>query len=423
MKGMMQMTEKRKVSLARAGELKKDAIPYEEAKRHIFKGTGRRFTSRYQKQKEQILTLLGAGEEEWADWRWQLQNRIEHVELLRQILKLSEKEEEEIRQVSVRYRWAITPYYLALIDPENSEDAVRRIAIPTGLELDGSGKEDPMDEEHTNPAGAVTRRYPDRLIINVTNACGMFCRHCQRRRRIGENDRETSEGLLHESVEYIRSNPEIRDVLITGGDPFALEDDFLEGLLFRLREIPHVEIIRIGTRTPVTMPQRITSELVNMLKRYHPIYVNTQFNHPQELTREAIEACSRMADTGVVLGNQMVLLEGVNNDKYVVRLLNHELLRARVRPYYIFHAKQVVGTEHFRTSVDDGIEIMEYLRGHTSGLAVPTYIINAPGGLGKTPVLPEYLLEKNNDMVRLRTWEGKEFWYPNRPSPLDGSAV
>jgi lysine 2,3-aminomutase len=211
----------------------------------------------------------------------------------------------------------------------------------------------------------------------------------------------------------VRDNPEIRDVLITGGDPLTLRNGFIEHLLSELRGIRHVEIIRIGTRTIVTMPQRIDWNLIEMLKQFQPIYINTQFNHPQEITREAITACNRLANAGIPLGNQMVLLKGVNDDKYVVRLLNHELLKARVRPYYIFHAKQVIGTRHFKTSIDDGIEIMEHLRGHTSGMAIPTYIVNAPKGGGKTPILPQYIIKREDGEVRFRTWEGKEFSYPN----------
>lgn len=413
----MQMTDSRQVSLERAEELRQDTLPYEEAKKTIMTGTDKNFVDRYLAQKEKILNLLKAGEDEWDDWKWQFANRIDNLDLLSKIIKLSNKEKEAIRKVSSTYRWAITPYYLALVNPHNhpGKNPVRLMAIPSGRELDATGHEDPMDEEHTNPAGAITRRYPDRLIINVTNACGMFCRHCQRRRRIGESDQHSTAQLICESIDYVRRNKEIRDVLITGGDPLTLKNGAIDALLDRLREIPHVEIIRLGSRAPVTMPQRITHDLVEILKKYHPLYLNTQFNHPQEMTREALEACNRLADAGVVLGNQMVLLEGVNNDKYVVRLLNHELLKARVRPYYIFHAKQVTGTRHFRTSVDDGIEIMEYLRGHTSGLAIPTYIINAPGGLGKIPILPQYLVEKTDEYVKLRTWENKELLYPNHP--------
>ncbi|MGI6168988.1 MAG: KamA family radical SAM protein, partial [Christensenellales bacterium] len=242
----------------------------------------------------------------------------------------------------------------------------------------------------------------------------MYCRHCQRRRRIGEADLHASPSMIDDSIRYVQDNAEIRDVLITGGDPLAMDDDQLESIIRRLRAIPHVEIIRIGTRTPVTMPQRITDSFAKMLTRYHPIYVNTQFNHPAEITPESSAACERLANHGVFMGNQMVLLRGINDDKYIVRLLNQELLRIRVRPYYIFHAKRVVGTHHFKTSIDKGLEIMEYLRGNTSGMAIPTYIVNAPGGLGKTPILPQYLQEIAPEKILLKTWEGRLVEYPNQ---------
>ncbi len=403
----------RETSIKRAEELGLYNLPYEEARKNIVTGTGGAFREWYSVQKEKIMSMLGATDDDWDNWIWQFRNRTDDLDFLCEVLALSDKEREEINKVAEKYRWAITPYYLALINPLDPNDPIRRLSVPSAAELEGTGQTDPMDEEHTNPAGVITRRYPDRLIINVTNACAMFCRHCQRRRGIGGYDTDSGAQLIMESVQYIRENPEIRDVLITGGDPLTLRNGFLEDLLSELREIRHVEIIRIGTRTIVTMPQRISWDLVEMLKKYHPIYVNTQFNHPQEMTREAITACNRLANAGIPVGNQMVLLRGVNDDKYTVRLLNHELLKARVRPYYIFHAKQVIGTGHFTTSVDTGIDIMEHLRGHTSGMAIPTYIVNAPKGGGKTPILPQYMLDRDENSVTFRTWEGKEFVYPN----------
>jgi lysine 2,3-aminomutase len=268
----------------------------------------------------------------------------------------------------------------------------------------------------TNPAGCVTRRYPDRLILNVTNECGMYCRHCQRRRNIGTIDRVANESVIAESVEYVRDHPEIRDVLVTGGDPFTMPTPRLERILAALRAIPTVEIIRVGTRTPVTLPQRIDAALCRMLARYHPLYVNTHFNHPQEVTEEARLACARLAAAGIPLGNQAVLLAGVNDDPFVMRCLNQELLKIRVRPYYIFHAKTVRGTGHFRTSFADGLDIMEYLRGYTSGLAIPAYIVNAPGGLGKTPLLPQYVMERTDDHLTIKTWENVMIRIPDAPT-------
>lgn len=402
------------ISLVRAKELKEYNTPFEEAKAHITCGTDSAFRERYAIQKEKIMAIFGGTDDDWGDWLWQLKNRTEDISLLSEVLHLSEAERESINIVGEKFRWAITPYYLALINPDDPEDPVRKMSVPSIEELDESGYADPMDEEHTNPAGVITQRYPDRLIINVTNACAMFCRHCQRRRKISEYDSDSGAQAIKESIRYIRENSNIRDVLITGGDPLTLRNGFLEDLLAEIRSIKHVEIIRIGTRTLVTMPQRITASLVEMLQKYRPIYINTQFNHPQEITRASIAACNRLTNAGIPLGNQMVLLNGVNNDKYIVRLLNHELLKACVRPYYIFHAKQVIGTMHFRTSIDDGIEIMEHLRGYTSGLAIPTYIVNTSGGLGKTPILPQYIIDKNDDFITLRTWEGQIVKYPNR---------
>lgn len=404
----------REISLKRAQELKNYVAPFLAVKDNIPLGTTAAFQSHYQINKQKLLSSLGAAESDWADWQWQFKNRITTEEQLGSILPLSADQKAAIRTVSGKYRWATTPYYLALINPDDPDDPVRKLSVPQLCEMDERGYADPMAEEYTNPAGSITRRYPDRLIINATNACAMYCRHCQRRRKIGESDRHTKKELIDESIRYIQENPEIRDVLITGGDPLTMSASQIESILSRVRAIPHVEIIRIGTRTLVTMPMRITDELAKMLSRYHPIYVNTQFNHPAEITPESAAACERLANHGVCLGNQMVLLRGINDDKYVVRLLNQELLKIRVRPYYIFHAKRVVGTYHFRTSIDKGLEIMQYLRGNTSGLAIPTYIVNAPGGLGKTPILPQYLQSISPEKIVLRTWEGKALEYPNQ---------
>lgn len=313
----------------------------------------------------------------------------------------------EIDEVGKHYRWAVSPYYLSLIDQENNDDPIKKISIPNILELQGGGSSDPMSEEYTNPAGSITRRYPNRCIINVTNTCANYCRHCQRRRRIGEIDTITDWSEIEQSIEYIKENEEITDVLITGGDPLTLSDDIIEKIVSQVRAISHVEIIRIGTRTLVTMPQRITKELVERLKKYQPLYINTHFNHPYEVTEDTKRACNLLADNGIVLGNQMVLLKGVNNDKFIVRLLNEKLLQSRVRPYYIFHAKQVIGTLHFEPKIQEGLEIMEYLRGNTSGLGIPTYILNAPNGLGKIPLLPNYIQKINGNEIVFKTWENK----------------
>ncbi|WP_155485990.1 glutamate 2,3-aminomutase [Paraclostridium sordellii] len=400
------MDEKNRVSLERAKELKLRIEDYIKIKDSIPKGLEQE--EQINKRKNNILNILGASESDWNNYKWQLSNRITDVDTLAKILNLTQKEIDSIREVQSQFRWAISPYYLSLINPDDSYDPIKLMSIPTYIELDDEISDlDPMGEEFTNPAGSITRRYPDRLIINVTNECAMYCRHCQRRRNIGQEDCQKSRDIIKESIDYVRNNEEIRDVLITGGDPLTLNDSMLEWIISELRSIKHVDYIRLGSRTLVTMPQRITDEFCDMIKKYHPIYINTHFNHPMEITKETKEACEKLANSGVPLGNQAVLLNGVNNDKYLMRALNHELLKVRVKPYYIFHSKHVKGTSHFNTSVDEGMEIMEYLRGYTSGMAIPTYIINAPKGKGKTPLLPQYLISKGSDYIMIRTWEGE----------------
>ena len=364
-------------------------------------------------RQQEIRRILRASQDQWDDYRWQLANRVKTVESLAQLIPLDPVTLETIGRVSAQYRFAISPYYLSLIDPTDPDCPIRRQAVPAIEELNPEGELDPMDEEHSSPVPSVTRRYPDRLIIKVTNQCGMYCRFCQRRRLIGETDRAVSPETLRKAIDYIREQPEIRDVLITGGDALMLSDEVLDRLLKNLRAIPHVEIIRLGTRTPVTLPQRITPELVEMLKKYHPLYINTHFNSPAEITAEARQACDRLANAGIPLGNQMVLLNGVNNNKFVVRRLNQLLLTLRVKPYYIFHPKAVRGTSHFWVRLEEGLEIMEGLRGYTSGLAVPTYIVNGPDGLGKTPLIPNYLLYIGKDKAVFRNWENRNFEVEN----------
>lgn len=361
-----------------------------------------------EKQKGKIRDLFHVDEQTWNNWHWQMDNRICSARTLSEVLPLSANEFQNIKKVEESFRWAISPYYLSLINPLDSLDPIRKIAIPDIKELCSTGEMDPMNEVGHNPAGAITRRYPDRLIMNVTNTCGSYCRHCQRRRNIGTQDFITENDKIAQSVQYIDQHKEIRDVLITGGDPLTLEDDALIKIVARIRAISHVEIIRIGTRMPVVLPQRITEELVTGLKQYHPIYINMQFNHPKEITPQSSYACNLLADSGFVLGNQMVLLKGINDDKYIVRVLNQNLLKIRVRPYYIFHAKNVIGTTHFQTSIQTGIDIMKHLRGNTSGLAIPTYVLNAPNGEGKIPLNYQYYQEQPDKSILFETWEGKK---------------
>jgi len=405
----------REISLERAAVLKSRIEPYLKARENIKTGIDQ--AEKIKKRQQEIRDFFGATQEQWADWHWQIRNRISDSETLGKIIDLDPQAKKDIDEVGKQFRWAISPYYASLIDPElnHYEDPVFLQSVPLGLEIcDVVGDPDPMGEEFTNPAECITRRYPDRLIINVTNQCAMYCRHCQRRRNIGEQDIPRSKEEIQQALDYIRENPEIRDVLVTGGDPFTLSDDFIDWILGELDKIPHVEIKRLGSRMLATLPQRITPEFCEMLKSHHPVYVNTHFNNPIEVTEDAKKACEMLANAGVPLGNQAVLLKGINDNPHVMKKLFHELLKIRVRPYYIFHAKGVIGTMHFRTSVDVGIEIMEHLRGYTSGLAIPTFIVNAPKGKGKTPMLPEYLISQGRNTITLRTWEGEIIQYPNR---------
>jgi glutamate 2,3-aminomutase len=395
----------------RARELKTTIEDYLNIRHTIPAGLS--MADEFTRNKERILRFLGATEKNWNNWKWQIENRIDTVDILAQIVDLTDDEIQAIHDIEKENRWSISPYYASLMSPSDPACPIRQQAIPSALELCSPGKTDPMAEEFTSPAAAITRRYPDRLIINVTNQCAMYCRHCQRRRNIGEIDKHTSRHALEAALEYVRQHVEIRDVLITGGDALMLSDGTLDWLLTELDNIPHVEIKRLGTRTLVTLPQRITPELCEILEKHHPLYINTQFNHSKEVTASAAKAAHMLSRAGIPLGNQAVLLKGINNNPHVMKRLNHELLQIRIRPYYIFQAKRVKGTTHFRCRVEEGIEIMENLRGYTSGLAIPTYIINAPGGFGKTPILPQYILSWAKDKVTLRTWEKRTVDYPN----------
>ncbi len=346
--------------------------------------------------------------EDWNDWRWQMRNNIRDVETLSKVVPLSEAEKADIGEVLKIFRMAITPYYASLIDPDNPACPVRLQAIPRIQETQfgGHDESDPLHEDVDSPAPGLTHRYPDRVLFLVTHLCSMNCRHCTRRRVVGTEDRDLDDVYIEEALDYIRNTPTIRDVLISGGDPFVLSTEKLERIISGIRAIPHVEIIRIGTRTPVVMPMRVTEELVAMLRKYQPIYVNTHFNHPKEITKEAKDACERLADAGIPLGNQSVLLRDVNDCPVLMKRLVQDLLAIRVKPYYLYQCDLSRGIAHFRTTVSKGIEIIENLRGHTSGIAVPTFVIDAPGGGGKIPVMPDYLIASNEKRVVLRNYEG-----------------
>ena len=347
-------------------------------------------------------------DEQWNDWKWQVRNRIETLDELKKYISLTPAEEEGVAKSLATLRMAITPYYMSLIDPNDPNCPVRKQSIPTGAETYQAAADllDPLHEDEDSPVPGLTHRYPDRVLFLITDMCSMYCRHCTRRRFAGQHDGATPETNIDKGIEYIANTPQVRDVLLSGGDALLISDNKLESIIKRLRAIPHVEIIRIGTRTPVVCPQRITDDLVNMLKKYHPLWLNTHFNHSNEITPESIEACNKMANAGIPLGNQSVLLRGVNDCIHVMKRLVHDLVKMRVRPYYIYQCDLSMGLEHFRTPVSKGIEIIEGLRGHTSGYAVPTFVVDAPGGGGKTPVMPQYVVSQAPGKIVLRNFEG-----------------
>ena len=347
-------------------------------------------------------------DEQWNDWKWQVKNRIETLDDLKKYIDLTPEEEEGVAKSLQTLRMAITPYYLSLIDPNDRNCPIRKQAIPTGAETHKSAADllDPLHEDEDSPTPGLTHRYPDRVLFLITDMCSMYCRHCTRRRFAGQTDSESPSERIQRGIDYIARTPEVRDVLLSGGDALMVSDKMLESIIQRLRAIPHVEIIRIGTRTPVVCPQRITDDLVNMLKKYHPIWLNTHFNHSKEITPESAEACAKLANAGIPLGNQTVLLRGVNDCANIMKNLVHNLVKIRVRPYYIYQCDLSMGLEHFRTPVSKGIEIIENLRGHTSGYAVPTFVVDAPGGGGKIPVMPTYLISQSPTKVVLRNFEG-----------------
>jgi lysine 2,3-aminomutase len=347
-------------------------------------------------------------ESDWQSWKWQTSNRIKNKDQLKHYIDLSKEEEETIFKVLGHLRMAITPYYLTLIDPLNPNCPIRQQAIPFGSELI-TGKNDlydPLAEDFDSPVPGLTHRYPDRVLFLITDMCSTYCRHCTRRRFAGQKDAELKIEQIDEAILYIKNHQEVTDVLLSGGDAFMASDERIEYILKKLREIDHVQVIRFGTRTPVVMPQRITVELVNMLKKYHPIWVNTHFNHPDEITEESKKAIDLLADSGIQVGNQSVLLKGVNDCVHVMRNLVKKLIAIRVRPYYLYQCDLSYGIEHFRTPVSKGIEIIEGLRGHISGLAVPTFVVDGPNGGGKIPVMPNYLISQAPGKVVLRNYEG-----------------
>lgn len=354
-------------------------------------------------------------DETWNNWKWQLKNRVTSTDMLNKIINLSEKEKKDINHCLQKFRMAITPYYSLLINSDDKNCPVKMQSVPSinELQIQSCDLIDPLDEEHQSPVDNIVHRYPDRVLFLLTRKCSMYCRHCTRRRLVGEEDFSVNEENLEKAIEYIRSNCKIRDVLLSGGDPLVMSDNYLEHIISKLRAIPHVEVIRIGTRTPVVLPMRITDELLNMLKKYQPIWINTHFNHPVEITEYSLKACEKIVDAGIPLGNQSVLLKGINDDVEILKELFIKLVKARVRPYYLYQCDVAEGIGHFRTPVECGIKIMEKLRGYISGYAVPTFVIDAPKGGGKIPVNPQYVISMDGKSITMRNYKGDIYSYPD----------
>ena len=351
--------------------------------------------------------------EQWNDWRWQLSHRIFTFEKLKAVIHLTKGEEEAIRLCWNKFPMAITPYFSSLLDPFNSRCPLRLQCIPRKKEL-VVGKNDMIDpcgEDRETVVPNLVHRYPDRVLLLATTRCAVYCRYCTRRRLVGRHEVDIRQENLDVIYSYLRKNKKIRDVLISGGDPLLLEDGRLESILRELRSIRHIEIVRIGTRAPVTLPMRVTKSLVTMLRRYHPLFVNIHFTHPKEITPEVREACGLLADAGIPLGSQTVLLRGINDQPWILKKLVHELLKIRVRPYYLYQCDPAIGIDHFKTTISRGMEIIRSLQGFTTGYAVPTYVIDAPGGGGKIPVGPNYVLSYHNGMMTLRNYLGEVYQY------------
>lgn len=359
----------------------------------------------------------------WNDWHWQISHRVRTLQQIERILVLSPDEREALVRAGAKLPVGITPYYMALISPHDADQPLRRTVIPSMAEFAASPGEaqDPLGEDDDSPVPGLVHRYPDRVLLLVHDFCSTYCRYCTRSRVVGHGEIASTQVRLQAALDYIRRTPQIRDVLLSGGDPLTLSDDKLGWILSELRRIPHVEFVRLGTKVPVVLPQRITPALCRMLRRFHPLWISIHFTHPDECTPEAFQACGRLADAGIPLGSQTVLLKGVNDDVDTMKRLMHELLKMRVRPYYLYQCDPILGSAHFRTSIAKGLEIIEGLRGHTTGYAVPHFVVDAPGGGGKIPLLPDYVVGRDGDDLLLRNYEGKVFRYPDpaeEPAPM-----
>ena len=354
--------------------------------------------------------------ERWTDWRWQLRNRIRDLESAERLFQLTDSERQAILRRKGMLPLGITPYYAALLDPENPDDPLRRTKIPTLAEFERHGDEcpDPLGEDAHSPLPGLVHTYPDKVLFLATDFCATYCRYCTRARMVGGGEFLPQKGMWERALDYIRSHPEIRDVLISGGDPLILADDRLEWILQGLSDISHVEVIRIGTKVPAVLPYRITDELLAMLRKYHPVYFSIHFTHPDELTRDVRDTCERLADAGIPTGGQTVLLKGVNDDPEVMKRLNLGLLRVRCKPYYLHQCDPIEGSAHFRTSIETGRGIVRELHGHTTGYAVPTYMVDTAGGGGKVPVGPDYAQRREGDYLVLTNYQGEttRYWDP-----------
>ncbi len=361
-----------------------------------------------------------ATDAQWSDWKWQLRSRIRDLPTLEKAFSLSEDERDTVAKLGDRLPVGVTPYYASLIDPEDPTRGLRRTMIPVADEFmeEPSEAADPLAEDQDMPVEGLVHRYPDRVLFLVTSFCAVYCRYCTRSRLVGKTgEYHFNNAQFEKALAYIQAHPEIRDVLISGGDPLTMSDDKLEWLLSRLRAIKHIEFIRIGSKVPCVLPQRITPKLCSILKQFHPFWMSIHFMHPDEVTPEVAEACGRLADAGIPLGSQTVLTKDVNDTPEVMKQLMHSLLKIRVRPYYIYQCDPIPGSRHFRTPVETGLKIIEALRGHTTGYAVPTFVIDAPGGGGKIPLMPEYVVGRDGDDLLIRNYEGKIFRYPD-PQPV-----
>ena len=379
------------------------------------------FTEHQQEVAESLRD--SASRSDWTDWKWHVRHTIKTVDDFERVLGVTfpEQKKKQFEQTVRKFPLSVTPYYLSLIDTDDYENDpvfLQSFPSPEELKINRHDMTDPLHEDEDSPVPGITHRYPDRVLFHISNTCSMYCRHCTRKRKVGDLDSIPSSHDIEQGLEYIRNTPQVRDVLLSGGDPLMLSDQKLDYILTKLGEINHVEVIRIGTRMPVVLPYRITNDLVEMLKKHHPLWINTHFNHPRELTASSRRALQRMANAGIPLGNQSVLLAGINDCQRLIKTLNQKLVKNRVRPYYLYQCDLSEGLTHFRTPIGKGIEIIESLRGHTSGFSVPTYVVDAPGGGGKIPVMPNYIVSWGPNKVVLRNYEGVITTY-NEPTSYE----